>query len=118
VASPTTPPTSDFQRNALAPGLLAAVALLVGIPLLEGDFSLVIRFIVAILALIVGWFALQAGQWWWAPVMAVIAIAWNPIYPLAFDGIWWVVAHVVAAALFIAAGATIKSPRKPAARAS
>jgi hypothetical protein len=67
---------------------------------------------------IVGWFALQARQWWWAPVMAIIAVAWNPIFPLGFDGIWWTGAHVAAAAVFIAAGATIKVPRKAATRES
>ncbi|MFG6476641.1 DUF6804 family protein [Microbacterium sp. P06] len=110
--SPASLPAAEFQRNALAPGILGAVVLLAGIALFESDFFLVVRFIVAILALVIGWFALQARQWWWVPVMIVMAIIWNPVYPIAFDGPWWVAAHVAGAAVFIAAGATIKSPRK------
>ncbi len=106
---PTTPPAR--QRNALAPGILAAAALLAGIPLAGGEFAVYITYIVTILALIVAWFAVQARQWWWAVPMAAIAVAWNPVFPFDFAGPIWLVAHVVAAAVFLAAGALVWSPR-------
>lgn len=110
-SQPRTSP--EYQRNAFVPGVLGAIACLAGIALIDHEYYLAIRFIVAILALIIGWFAVQARQWWWAPVMLAIAVVWNPLYPFPFSGPWWVGAHIVAAALFLAAGATIKSPRTP-----
>lgn len=110
-----TPPTAAFQRNALAPGILAAIACLGGIALIGHEYYLVIQFIIAILAVIIGWFAAQARQWVWLPVMMLIAVLWNPVYPFAFDGPWWIGVHIIAAAIFLAAGAVIKTPREPAA---
>lgn len=112
MAPPQTRTLPEYQRNAFAPGILAAAALLAGIALIGNEYYLAIRFIVAILAVIIGWFALQARQWWWVPVMLVIAVVWNPLYPFTFTGPWWSGAHVLAAATCIAAGAMIKSPRK------
>ena len=103
---------SQYQRNALAPAILAAAACLAGIALVGHEYYQVVRYIIAILAVIIGWFALQARQWWWVPVMLAIAILWNPLYPFEFSGTVWDGAHIVAAAAFLAAGATIKTPRE------
>lgn len=103
-----------MQRNALAPSIIAAAALVVAPALMGVEAFLVIRYIVAILALIVAWFALQARQWWWIAIFAAVAVVWNPVYPFAFDGPIWVAAQVVAAVTFIVAGALIKVERHPA----
>jgi hypothetical protein len=107
-----------FRRTALAPGLLAAIGLLVGIALIESEAFIVIRFVVSILALIVMVFAFQARHWWWIPVMLAIAVIWNPIYP--FDappfevgGPWWLGAQYVAILVFVLAGIFIKVPYTP-----
>ena len=102
----------SFRRTALAPGLLAAVALLAGLALLESDAFIAIRFIVAILALIVTVFAVQARHWWWVPPLIAIAILWNPVYPLDIAGPWWVGAQYVAILVFVVAGIFIKVPYK------
>lgn len=99
-----------FRRTALAPGLLGAIALLAGIGLRELDGFLVIRFLVSILALIVAWFAIQARHWWWAPVLAAVAVLWNPVFPLPLSGDLWLGAQYVAALAFILAGVLIKAP--------
>jgi hypothetical protein len=99
-----------FRRTALAPGLLAAVAMLGGIALIESEAFLVFRFIVSILALVILVFAFQAKHWWWIPVMLAIAIVWNPVYPLDISGPWWVGAQYVAILLFVLAGVFIKVP--------
>lgn len=101
-----------FRRTALAPGLLASVALLVGVALIESEAFIVIRFVVAILALIVGVFAFQARHWWWIPFLLAIAVAWNPIYPLDIAGPWWLGAQYVAILVFVLAGIFIKVPYK------
>lgn len=102
--------SAPFQRNALAPGLLAA-AVLFASPLLIAWIGTAFLFIVAILALIVAWFAFQARQWWWTIVFVAIAVVWNPIVTFAFSGPWWYAANIVAAIAFITAGALIKNER-------
>ncbi len=99
------------QRNALAPGLLAAIALFVSPLFTEGLGATIILFVVAILALIVAWFAWQARQWWWTVVFVGVAVVWNPIFPFGFSGPVWIAAQIVAAVTFIAAGALIKNER-------
>ena len=108
--TPSKPAPAGFQRNAFAPGVLAAIACLAGVALIGDEYELFIRFVVAIFALIVAWFAVQAGHWWWAPVMFAIGVLWNPLFPFPFTGPWWVAAHIAAAAVFIVAGSLIKSP--------
>lgn len=104
--------TPAFQRNALAPGILGAVACFVGPALLGQDIHIAVLFVVAILAVIQAYFAGQAGHWWWVPVFAAIAIAWNPLYPFEQAGPWWIAAHVVAGFVFLTAGVLVKTPRE------
>lgn len=105
----------SFQRNALAPGILAAIALVAAQLWLAGAWDEVLRYVIAILALIVAWFAVQAKQWWWVAVFAAIAIIWNPVAPFTWEGptlvALWFWGHLVAAALFVVAGLLIKTPR-------
>ncbi len=107
-----TQPQSETYRPAFIPSLIAAAALLSGIPLLQADWYLLIRFIVAIMALIVAWYALQGAQWWWTIVFFGVAIAWNPVFPVPTDGPWWIVAHLGVAALFAVAGAVVRVKRE------
>lgn len=100
-----------LQRNALAPGILAALVLFVGMALLTTEFFTPVRYVVTILALIVAWFAVQARHWWWVPVFLAIAVLWNPIMLIPIEGVPWVVAQPVAAAAFLAAGLLISVPR-------
>lgn len=99
-----------YRRDALAPGLLGAVGLLAGLALLASEEFFVIRLAAAILALIMLVFALQARHWWWAPVLAAVAIVWNPVVPLPFSGQGWALAQIGGAAVLAAAGLTIKRP--------
>ncbi|TPW76619.1 hypothetical protein FJ657_09440 [Schumannella soli] len=88
--------------------MIAALVLIAGSLLVGTDGFTWIRYAAAILALIVGWFALQAKHWWWIPVMLAIAVIWNPVYPFAFTGQLWMGAQYLAAIVFIAAGLTIR----------
>jgi len=107
----TSYPTPPFRRPALAPGLLGAIVLLAGLALLDNEtWFLVIRFGVAILALIMVVFAYQAKQWWWIPVLVAIAVVWNPVFPFLFHGQVWVAAQLVAALAFIVIGVMVKVP--------
>lgn len=105
----TSAPTQ--QRNALAPALIAAIALFLSPLFPVGLGATIILFIVAILALIVAWFAWQAKQWWWTIVLLAVAVVWNPVYPFGFEGTVWTVAQFAAALIFLVAGALIKNER-------
>ncbi|MGP6170602.1 DUF6804 family protein [Microbacterium sp. A196] len=106
-------PSPQLQRNALVPGILAAIALIISpLPLFaEGLGRTIVLFVVTILALIVAWFALQAAQWWWTIALVVIAVVWNPVFPLTLDPWIWVTGSIVGALVFVTAGAVVKNER-------
>lgn len=101
-------PTPEFRRTALAPGILGAIVLIVGIALIEGDAFTIILFAVSILALVMAVFSAQARQWWWIGGFGPIAVLWNPVLPFGFEGDAWLGAQYAAALVFIAAGVLIK----------
>jgi len=107
----TSSPEPAFQRNALAPGLIGAAALFLAPALVLTDWFGIVLFVVAILALVVAWFAVQARHWWWIPMFLAIAVIWNPVYPLDLTGLWLSVAPVVGGVLFLVAGGMIRTPR-------
>lgn len=106
----------SFQRNAFAPGVLAAIALIVAMALIDTEWFELFRYVISILALIVAWFAFQAKHWWWVAVFAAVAVVWNPVVPIAWEGptasvaFFW--AHLAAALAFLAAGVLIRTPRE------
>ena len=92
---------SVYQRNAFAPGLLAAAVLFLAPVLMGGDWFTLVLFVTAIFAVIVGWL----------PVFAAIVVIWNPVFPFPFTGPVWTAAQPVAAVVFLVAGALIKVKR-------
>lgn len=103
----------QLQRNALVPGIIGAIALIISpLPLFaEGLGRTIVLFVVAILALIVAWYSLQAAQWWWAIVLVAIALVWNPIFPLTLEPWMWLTGSIVGALVFVTAGAVVKNER-------
>ena len=99
-----------FTRPALAPGLIAAVVLFVGIALIGQNAFTFTSWGVAVLALIVMVFAIRARHWWWLPVFAAVVVLWNPVVPFGFDGPLWLGAQYLAILVFLAAGVLIKVP--------
>ena len=100
---------SRSRRTALVPSLLAVVALLVGVALIESDGFTVIRYVVSILALIVAVFAWQSGRWWLIIGLVPIAVLWNPVVPIELGmPDLWLGLQYVAALVFIASGILIK----------
>jgi hypothetical protein len=102
------PAEPGFRRLALAPALVATVALLAGFALIESDGFVVIRFLVTILALIVVVFAFQARHWWWIPPLVAVAVLWNPVFPVDVPQPWWTGAQYLAILIFVLAGILIK----------
>jgi hypothetical protein len=102
------------RRTALAPGILAAITLLVGVAIITSDGFIVIRYVVSILALICAVFAWQARQWWWIVGLAPIAVLWNPVFPITIgQADLWLGLQYLAAGLFIAVGILVKVPETP-----
>lgn len=108
----TSAQTPNFTRPALAPGILGAIALFVGLMLIESDTYLFVRFAVCILTVIVAVFAWQAAQWWWLIGLLPIAVVWNPAWVIELSGQAWVAIHYGAALVLIAAGVFTKVRRK------
>lgn len=101
---------SPARRTALIPAIIAIVALLAGVALIEGDGFTIIRYIVSIFALIVAVFAWQAKQWWWLIGLAPIAVLWNPVLPIDLRAPdVWLALQYVATLVFAAAGIFIKT---------
>jgi len=106
---------TNRRRTALIPAIIAVIALLIGVGIIDTDGFTVIRYIVSIFALIVGWFAWQAHHWWWAPPLVVIAVLWNPIFAidLGMPDLWLGLQYV-AAIVFIATGALVRTSAEKA----
>lgn len=106
-------PQKSFGRMALAPGILAAVVLLAGLALVGSDGYLWIQYPVAILAAIVGWFAIQGRGFWWLLGLAPILVLWNPILPIPLSDTVTSSLSIAAVGVFVAAGLIIKVPLEP-----
>lgn len=117
MAASTSRPASRYgekhpgtRRLALVPAIIAAIALLVGVTAIDGGPFVVVTWIAAIFAGIVGVFAFQARQWWWLPLLAAILVVFNPVWPLTLDDTLWRILHYVAALVFLASGWLIRVP--------
>jgi hypothetical protein len=109
-----TPTAPTFTRPALAPGLLAAIALLAGTALLDSSVFTVFRYVVAIFALIVLVFAYRGRAWWALPLLAAVAVLWNPVFVVPVQADLWQGLQFVAAGLMIAVGVIVKVPTEGA----
>ncbi|KQO46849.1 MULTISPECIES: DUF6804 family protein [unclassified Frigoribacterium] len=109
-----TPTAPAFTRPALAPGLIAAIALLAGTALLDSDVFTVFRYVVSIFALIVLVFAYRGRLWWALPLLAAVAVLWNPVFVVPLPAELWQGLQFVAAALMIAVGVLVKVPTEAA----
>ena len=101
-------PTPEFRRMALAPGILGAIVAIVGTLLVDSGSFEIIRYVVAILALIVAWFAFQAKHWWWIIVLLVVAVLYNPVVPIVLERDILLPVSYISALVFIAAGLLVK----------
>ncbi|MFC8734037.1 DUF6804 family protein [Luteimicrobium sp. NPDC057192] len=98
-------------RSAFVPGVLGGIAALVGTAFAESSSGFtVVRYVVAILALIMIVFAVQAKAFVWVVPLAAIAVLWNPVVDFDFHGTWWGVVQVLAAVVLVLAGVRIKVP--------
>ncbi|PPG10398.1 hypothetical protein C5C59_08920 [Rathayibacter sp. AY1F4] len=95
---------------ALAPGILGAIVLLAGLALVGSDAYDFIRYPVAILAAVIGWFAIQARALLWLIGLVPVLVLWNPVVPFAFPDAIWSSLSLAAVGVFVAAGLVIRVP--------
>lgn len=107
-------------RPALAPALVAAIALFAGVALIGNTWFVVILYVVAIFAAIMAVYAVQAGKAFWLALFVPVIVLWNPIFPLPYadwfaasEGLPWIIAQPVAAVLLVLAGIFIRGERIP-----
>lgn len=108
MSRPTQQPA--YNRAALAPGIIGALALLFGLALIGGQWYLYVLYTVSVLALILCVFAGQARAWWWLAGLVPIAVIWNPVWPITAVNVLLPLISLAAAAIFVVAGLTIKIP--------
>ena len=105
---PYTPQPPAYNRAALAPGLIGALALLFGLGI--ASWYVWVQYVVCVLALILCVFAGQARAWWWLLGLIPLALVFNPVLPLPIGDTLLRVLHVAGAVLFVCAGILIKIP--------
>ncbi|AZZ49130.1 hypothetical protein C5C31_01480 [Rathayibacter rathayi] len=103
-------PSRDRARMALAPGILAAIVVLAGLALVGSDAYDVIRYPVAILTAVIGWFAIQARALLWLIGLVPVLVLWNPVLPFAFPDAIWSSLSLAAVGVLVAAGLIIRVP--------
>jgi uncharacterized membrane protein len=103
-------PAAEFLRPALAPGLLGAIVLLAGLALTDTAWFVPVRFVVAILSLIMCVFAVRGRTWWALPLLAAIAVLWNPVVIIPIDDRTWQAFQFLAALAMVVTGVLIKVP--------
>lgn len=108
MSRPAAKPT--FARLALLPGILGGIVLLASFALIGGDWYIWVRFVVAILALIMCVFAVQGKSYWWLIGLVPVAIVFNPVWPLPIDDLWLRLLSLAGTVVFVAAGIAIKVP--------
>lgn len=108
MSRPSTEPTR--ARLAFLPGLIAAIVLMAALALIGGAWYVWVLFAVAILALIMCVFAVQAKAYWWLIGLIPLAVVFNPVWPLPIGDLWLRLLHLAGAIVFIAAGISIKVP--------
>lgn len=108
MSRPSTEPVR--ARLAFLPGLIGAIVLMAALALIGGSWYVWVLFAVAILALIMCVFAVQAKSYWWLIGLIAIAIVFNPVWPLPIGDLMLRLFHLAGAVVFIAAGISIKVP--------
>lgn len=89
---------------------IAIVMLLLAIPsgLWAYGYYVILRWVVTIAALFVLWVAHTLKKNVWVGIMAIVAILFNPIYPVYLDKGTWVIINLMAAVLFLVSMFKIK----------
>ncbi|MFW9851823.1 MAG: DUF6804 family protein [Candidatus Thorarchaeota archaeon] len=89
---------SDIQKQIFIPSMITSVLLLIAIfPIKQYSFFILLRWVVFISAIYVGYFMCQAKKPTWVWIMGIIVVLFNPIVPIHLSkGIWQAIDFVTA----------------------
>lgn len=101
---------TTIARTILASALLvdAALLLLAALPFWPTKLALVLRIAVCLPALVAAYVAYDERRTGWAILLGLIAVVFNPIWPLGLSRGNWVATYLVAAVLLAAAAARFR----------
>lgn len=83
--------------------LVASVMLFLATSNLPHGYYILLRWLIAAVALFVGLIAMGFGRWAWAVTMCTILIVYNPVDPIYLYKRAWVVIDLISTTLFITA---------------
>jgi hypothetical protein len=97
-------------RTILAGALLfdAGLLLLAALPIWPATYDVVLRAAVSLPALVTAYVAYDERRTGWAIVLGLIAVGFNPIWPLGLSRGNWVATHLVVIVVFISAAARFR----------
>ena len=97
-------------RRLLAGALLLATVLLLAaaLPLWREAYDPILRSVVCASALVTAYLAYDERRTGWAITLGLVAIGFNPVWPLGLSRGNWVATYLVVAVVFIAAAARFR----------
>lgn len=103
---------APLSRKILGAALaLAAVVLLcAALPVWPARFDLALKALVFVCALITAYVAYDERRTGWALILGLVAIGFNPVWPLNLSRGNWVATYLVVGAVFVAAAARFRRP--------
>ena len=90
----------DLIRNKNTASKISAIMLLIAILPLPYGYYILLRWVVCISAIFSAWVANELKKKSWLFLMAIIALLFNPIFPVFLDKGTWVVIDFIVATLF------------------
>lgn len=118
--TPAAPPASMSDRASLVPSrgrpvlipaLMAGVLLLAAVAPLEYGFYTVLRIAVTVIAIWIALASVRSRQVGWVVVAIVMAILFNPLFPVWLSKDAWAPIDVAGAVLVVLAGVFVRSKR-------
>lgn len=93
---------NHLQKQILVPSIITSVLLLIAIfPIKQYGFFILLRWVVFITAVYVGFFMYQAKKATWIWLMGIIAVLFNPIKPIHLSKGFWQPVDFVTAIIFL-----------------
>ena len=103
---------SNLQRQILLPSIITSVLLLIAVlPIKQYSFYIILRWIVFISAIYIGYFSYKEKRPTWVWLMGIIAVLFNPIEPIHMSKGFWQPIDFVTAIIFILVIITAKGAK-------
>jgi len=93
---------SKTQKQIIIPSIVVMILLLIAIfPIKEYGYYILLRWIVCLTAIYIGYYSYEAEKIYWTWVVGIIALIFNPIIPFYLGKDFWVIVDFVTAIIFV-----------------